>query len=479
MQARISTGLPGLDEILSGGIVPEKAYLLCGGPGTGKSTIGYRYLEYGAEQGEKSLLITLSESQDSAVKNAQTVNIDLSDVSILDLSPEEQIYKEAQTYDVFPASEIESVPFIESIVEKIEEVKPDRVLLDSVTMLKYLHQDPYQYRNMILSFIRYICNQGSTVLMISETHENDQEKDRQVAFWVDGIIDLKYSPGWRKIEVTKFRGSNFRSGDHSLKLTEKGPEVFSRIQPNEYKRQTSDELLSLGIEEMDELLKGGVEKGSINLITGPTGVGKTSLGVQLINEAARDDVRSVIYTFEESKDTILKRSKGINIDIDSVLDSGNLKIVPVEPLSYSPDEFANIVRQDIEENDTEIVMIDSVSGFNLSFKEEEESLERLHALTVYLQNMGVTGIIINEVQDISGNFKSTDINASYLADNILFLKYVELNGAMKKIIGVLKKRLGDYEHTIREFRITKNGIQVGDPMTDFQGLLTGTPTAIR
>ena len=472
---KISTGLSGLDEILFGGFLPEQAYLLRGGPGTGKSTIGYKFLEEGTKQdGGHSLLITLAESKERVIQNASSVNIDLGKIDILDLSPEEQTYVEAQTYDVFPAADIESKPFIESIVEKVEEVEPDRVLLDSVSMLKYLHQDPYQYRNIVLSFIRYICNKGATVILISETEPGQSES--QVTYWVDGVINLEYNPGWRRIQITKFRGSNFRPGDHSFKLTNNGPEVFSRIQPHKYKRHFQSQILSVGVEEMDHLLKGGIEKGTINLITGPTGAGKTSLGMQFIKEAALRNDRSVIYTFEESRDIIIQRSKGIGINLEKAITSGNLKIEPIEPLSYSPDEFSNIVRRDIEENGTGVVMIDSLGSIQLSFA-SENTLKRLHALTVYLQNMGVTSILINETKSISGKFKTTNTNASYLADNIIFLRYVEDHGKLQKIIGVSKKRFSDFEHTIREFQITSDGLRIGSPVKTSNGLLTGNISA--
>lgn len=470
---KIPTGIKGLDEILFGGFLPEQAYLIRGGPGTGKSTIGYKFLEKGTESKEgSSLLITLSESKENVVRNAASVNIDLSQITILDLSPEEQIYAEAQTYDVFPAEAIEAKPIIESIVEKIEELKPSRVLLDSVSMLKYMHQDPYRYRKVVLSFIRYVCNMGATVLIISEM-ESDV-KESQVPFWVDGIINLSNKPGWRKISVTKYRGSKFLTGDHSFRLTSTGPEIFTRIRPNKYDRDFQSELLSTGIKEFDHLLKGGIEKGTVNLITGPTGVGKTSLGTQFIKEAAIRNERSVLYTFEESADVIVKRTSKIGINLRDAIDSENLKILSIEPLSYSPDEFSNIVRRDIEENGTSVVMIDSVSAFRMSFN-DEHPLKRLHALGVYLQNMGVTTFLVDEAP-ISEGFKMTNFNASYLADNIIFLRYIEHSGELRKIIGILKKRLGDFERTIREFKITNSGLVLSTPLKKLQGLLTGNPT---
>lgn len=469
---KISTGISGLDEITHGGFLPRKSYLIKGGPGTGKSTFGYHFLERALKDSEEVLYITLGETRENIISNAKQLGIDLSGVHFLDLTPEEDVYKNSKAYSVFTTAEVEQEPIVQSIVEAVEKYKPTCVFLDSITMLRTINQDPFQMRNMALSFIQFICNQGATLLISSEAYEQSADKD--AAFWVDGIINLEYSSAWRKINISKCRGSDFQHGNHAFKIGEKGITVYPRLQAQNYERSYISAPISTGVDELDQLLHGGIEKGTVTIISGPTGAGKTNFGIQFAKEAASRGERTAVYTFEESADVMMKRSAAIGVPIQTMVDNGNMKIVPVGPLSYSPDEFSSIVRRDVEENDTKIVIIDSVGGYDLSVR-EENTLERLHALTVYLQNMGVTTLLVNETANVTGQFEATGMNASYLADNIIFLRYLELNGELRKAIGVLKKRMSDFERSIREFEITSGGIKVGSKMTNLRGILTGMP----
>ena len=465
-----------MDEILDGGLIPKKAYLIQGGPGAGKSTLGVHFLSQGGSDNETTLYITLGESRESILENASRIGIDLSSVEILDLSPKEDLYKNSQPYSVFTSSEVEQGPIMKAIIEAVEEHKPSRVFLDSITMLRFLNQEPFQMRKMALSFINFITARGATLLMTSESSENASEKD--ATFWVDGIIRLENSSEWRKMTVTKFRGSDYMSGKHAFKITDGGINVFPQLRAGDYSRKFKLETLSSGIPELDKLLHGGIERGTTSLLVGATGVGKTNLGLQFLKEAASRDQRSVLYSFEESRELILERSRMVNMPINEMMESGKLKVIPVEPLSYSPDEFLKMVRTDVEENDTRFVMIDSIGGYSLAVR-EENTLERLHSLSVYLQNMGVTTLLTNESQNVTGDFTTTNMNASYLADNIIFLRYMELDGCLNKSIGVLKKRLSGFENTIRGFEITSDGIKVGKPLKDMHGILTGLPEVVK
>lgn len=473
-EQKISTGISSLDEVLDGGLIPQQSYLIQGGPGTGKSTIGYHFLEQAVKEGEAPLYISFGESSTHVNRNAKKLGVSLDDVHFLDLNPESDFSKDFEPYSVFATSEVESSSIFEPIVEAIEKHSPKRVFLDSITMFQFLNQDPFQTRNMALSFIKYICNSGATLLMTSELSEKSTEKE--ATFWVDGIVNLVYSESWRKLTVLKYRGSDYRSGNHAFRISSSGFELFPALRPNTYSRNFISSPVSSGLTELDELLHGGIEQGTTTLVTGPTGVGKTNLSVQFMKEAANRGERSAIYTFEESKELIIKRSESINVPVKKMIDKGYLKVESIEPLSYSPDEFSKMVRNDVEENDTKFVLIDSIGGYGMAVR-EENTLERLHSLTVYLQNMGVTTFLINETQSITGTLEATNIHASYLADNIIFLRYLEMNGELQKAIGVLKKRLSDFEKSIRRFHITKEGIQVGDKLSGFRGILSGTPQA--
>jgi circadian clock protein KaiC len=471
-QDRLSTGIPGFDEILHGGLIPGRAYLVRGQPGTGKTILGLHFLSSGVEAGEKSLYITLGEPAEQIRTNAEVLGFDPKGIAFLDLSPSSQFFTEIQTYDIFSPAEVEREPTTQRIIEQVEVLKPQRIFLDAMTQFRYLSPDAFQFRKQVLSFLRFLREQGATVLFTSEGSEEAPDNDLQ--FMSDGVIHLTFSSEERSVSVSKFRGSDFRSGDHSMRLTQTGMEVFPHLMPEVYRQEFALEVLSSGVPELDELLHGGFERSTITIISGPSGVGKSTLGLQFMKEAAGRGERSVIYAFEERKETLLHRCEGINIPVHAMIERGTLSVVQIEPLHYTPDEFANLVRYEVEQQKARIVMIDSISGYRLSVRGNELVIH-IHALCKYLQNMGVAVLLINEVETITGDFRPTEIGISYIADNLVFLRYLEMQGELRKAIGVLKKRMTDFEKTLREFEITRYGIKVGKPLTNLRGILRGTP----
>ncbi|MFC2003957.1 ATPase domain-containing protein [Chloroflexota bacterium] len=468
--ARVSTGIPGLDEIMNQGFVPQQVYLARGGPGSGKSTLGLHFLAAGASNGEKVLFITLGEPESQVRKNAQRIGFDLKGVSFLDLAPTPEFFTEAGGYDIFSPAEVERGPTTQKIKEEVERLKPTRVFVDSATQFRYLSTDASQFRKQMLALARYLTEEGATVVLSSEGSAETPDDDLQ--FLCDGVISLESGPDGRTIRVTKFRGSDFRSGAQSMRLGNRGMEVFPRLVPEAYTREYIAEPIASGVPELDELLHGGLERGTVTIISGPTGVGKTTLGLQFMKEAAGRGERSVVYTFEEGRQTMLKRCMGINIPVRDMIERKILSIVQVEPLHYTPDEFASLVRQEVEEGNARIVMIDSTSGYGLSLG-SGDLLSHLRAMTQYLKNMGVTTILISEADTITGELRITEVGASGLADNIVFLRYLEIAGEMRRAIGVLKKRTSSFEKTLREFEITRYGLKVGEPLTRLRGILSG------
>lgn len=471
-QDRLSTGIPGLDEVMYGGLVAGKAYLVRGGPGTGKTTLGLHFLAAGIANGEKSLLITLGEPVEQIRKNAVTLGFESDNIAFLDLSPTSEFFTQVQTYDIFSPAEVEREPTTQKIIEQVETLKPQRIFLDAMTQLRYLSTDAFQFRKQVLSFLRYLVEQGATVLFSAEASAEAPDDDLQ--FMSDGVIHLTFSHIERTISISKFRGSDFRSSEHSMRITQTGIKVFPRLIPEAYSQEFAKEVISSGVPELDELLHGGFERGTITIISGPSGVGKSTLGLQFMKEAAGRGERSVVYTFEEWQETLLRRCQSINIPVHTMIKQGTLSVVPVEPLHYSPNEFANIVRDEVEQKKARIVMIDSVSGYSLSLR-GEDLVPHIHALCKYLQNMGVAVILINELETITGDFRATEVGISYMGDNIVFLRYLEMQGELRKVIGVLKKRMSDFERTLREYEITRYGIKVGKPLTNLRGILKGTP----
>lgn len=469
-EARLSTGIPGLDELLCGGLVQKRAYLFRGGPGSGKSTLGLHFLTNGAAGGEVVLFITMGEPEAEVRKNAQSMGLDLNGVKFLDLAPTPDFFAEERTYDIFSPADVERGPITRKITEVVEKLKPSRIFVDSATQFRYLITDAFQFRKQMLSLTRYLTGQGATVAFSSEGSTEAPDDDLQ--FLCDGVINLEFHPEGRLISITKFRGSDFQGGYNSMRLGEKGMEVFPQLIPGKYRREFKVASLPFGVPELDKLLHGGLERGSATIISGPAGVGKTSLGLQFVKEAASRGERSVIYSFEEARETMIRHSEGIGIHLRTLIEKGHLSVVQVEPLRYTPDEFAQLIRHDVARENVQVVMIDSISGYRLSLH-GRELLSQLHALSRYLKNMGVTMLMVNEVESITGEFRATEFGISHLVDNIIFLRYVEIEGVLRRTIGILKKRTSNFDKTLREFEITGRGIKIGAKFTLLGGILGG------
>ncbi|MEA2718186.1 MAG: circadian clock protein KaiC [Candidatus Eremiobacteraeota bacterium] len=468
---RAPTGITGLDEVLHGGYVTRRTYLLTGPPGGGKTTIGWHFLTAGVAAGERVLFITLGESEAELIENAEYSGFETRGVTFCDLSPTADLFEDARSYDIFPASEVELEPTTQRLMQAVRDTRPARVFIDSMTALRYLFKDSAEFRRQTLAFLRYIKEQGGCVLMTSEA--SDDAPDDDLRFLSDGVIQVGPSERARILSVAKFRGSDYRPGEHTLRLDAAGATVYPRLMPDAYSENFKADRLGWGIPELDAMSHGGLERGTVTLISGPSGVGKTTLGAQFMKAAAACGERSVIYTFDERAATLTERCESVNIPVTEMIDAGRLAIVAVEALKFSSDEFANLVRRDVEDNGTKIVMIDSISGYRMSVSDEALN-ERLHALCRYLQNVGVTVILINELLNIA-EFKITDVGITYLADNVILMRYVERrNGAyaeMGRVLGVLKKRLSGFETTMRSFELTPAGVVIGAPVAHMAGLL--------
>jgi len=475
---RLLTGVEGLDLILNGGLIPNKTYLLRGGPGTGKTTLGIHYLLEGAKKGENSVLITLTENKDKLIRDFKNRNFNLNKVSFIDLSPSSNLIESSESYNVFPVEEVEKEPLINKIITKLKKSNADRVYFDGLKQLRFLSKNEYEFRKYMLSMLQFAADNEITLLVSSEASKNEPDDDLQ--FLSDGVLNLNFrGKNRRYINISKFRGSDFINGKHSFKIKEEGIEVYPKLKLRKNRTDYKRKMISSGIAEIDQLLHGGIESGTTTVISGASGVGKTTFGIQFMRAAAGTGERSVIYTFEENDRTLLKRSESVNIDLDKVMDNDKLEIKKVDPLEYTPGEFTHLLIKEAEKNETKTIMLDSVSGYKLSFasstKDKDEIIRNLHSLTNYLNNRGITVLLINEIANITGNFKVTELGISYLADNIMFLRYLEFNGELKKAIGVLKKRLSDFEKQLREFQISSQGIRVGKPLTNLRGILSGNP----
>ncbi len=470
--SRIPSGVPGLDEILRGGLIPRRMYLLSGGPGTGKTTVGLCFLREGVRQGEQVLCILLGEPVSNLLENATSFGIDTTGINFLDLTPTREFFVQVETYDLFSPADVERVPTTRKILESVASVKPQRVFVDSLSQFRYLAPNPFEYRKQVLSFIRFLTEQGITVLTTSE--KSPEAPDEDLQFLADGIFVLSRARHSRSIEVKKFRGSSFEPGVHAFELAFGGARVFPRLVPYERRVSCSFELVPSGIPGLDELCGGGIEEGTITIITGPTGVGKTTLALQFLWGVVQKGRRAVAYSFGEDVETILFRCEQVGIPVQDMIRRELLAVQRIEPLRYTSQSFARRVVEEVLERETFCVLIDSISGYRLSIV--GQSLEKeLYSLAKYLTSLGKMVFLVNEVEQVAGDFQVTGRGLSYLADNIIFLRYLEMDGELRRVIGVLKKRLGNFEKRTREFSITSEGLHVGPPLGDIQGIFQEFP----
>jgi circadian clock protein KaiC len=463
--SRRSSGITGLDTLLHGGFVANRAYMVRGRSGTGKTIV----------RGENVLYVSFEETADELLENAATLGFDLSEMPVLDLSPSGGEFLDRASYSVLPPSEVEGEPTKSAIVEAVDEHDPDRVVVDPLSQLRHLVPDEYQFNRTAASLMRHLKDAGATTLFTSQP--DAEGADDTLQYLCSGSITISRTEEGRYLQIEKFRGSDFRGGTHALRIDDgQGMCVFPKLRPETH-HESAFETVASGVDPLDALLGGGLERGSVTLLSGPSGVGKSTTATTLARAFAARGERAALYLFEESEASFRHRSAAVGVPVDDLVESGDVAVEAVEPLTLSADEFADRVRSEVEEHDTKFVLVDGTAGYELSLHAEGSDLRKeLHALARYLRNVGVTVVITDEVQDVTGSFRASDSHVSYLADNILFLRYIEVRGEIRKAVGVLKKRFGPFESTLRSFRIESDGIHVGEPLDDLRGVLTGTPT---
>ncbi|WP_302082743.1 ATPase domain-containing protein [Salinibaculum rarum] len=472
--ARVTSGISGLDEVLRGGFVSGRMYLVCGDPGTGKTLLGMHFLEAGIENDETVLCIHGEESRDEILMNGARVGINLDTVQFLDLGPNSEFFTEDRNYDLVEPGAVERDRYTEEIHDAIRDINPDRVVLDPITQLRYIETNEHQFRKRILSFMRFLKERNTTVIGTA-TLSKDTEYQTEMRSLSDGVVRLSHTDRGRRLRVAKHRGFGQHDGSHGLAIRNDGVEVFPSLVPEQLDSSWETRHIRSGLDNLDDLLGGGLERGTVTFISGPTGVGKTTTATQFLAEAATQGIDSLAYLFEEGTDTFTHRSESMGIPLSDLREEGTISLNAVEPLAQSAEEFAQRVQREIDETGSEIVLIDGIDGYKMSIQGSDSTLvEKIHALSRHLKNRDVTVLITDEIPQITGMTTATSSNLSYIADNILFLSYIETEGTLEKVIGVLKKRAGGFENALREFDLD-DGIHIGEPLTHASGILQGTP----
>ena len=478
-QTRLSTGIEGLDDILRGGLAKGFLYLVEGNPGAGKTTLALQFLIEGAKRGEKGLYISLAESEAELRHVAASHGMNLENVEICKISPPEIAGETGQQYTVFQPAEVELADVLETILSKVRDLAPSRIIIDSMSELRMLARDSLRYRRQVLSLKQFFEGRDCTTLLLDERFRNNPES--QVQTIAHGVISLEvlqrsYGITRRRLEVLKVRASSFREGYHDYIIVKGGVKVFPRLISGEHRGNHIDpENLPSGVAELDSLFNGGVQRGTSTLVAGPTGCGKSTLCTQFVLSAAKRGEKGAIFTFDETHQSFMVRSRGLGMDIDRFLDDGTIHLEQVDPAELSPGEFVHRIRAGVEEKQWRVVVIDSLNGLINSMSEEQALTVQLHELLAYLNQVGVASFMVLAQYGLLGTSMTSPTDVSYLADNVLLLPYFEAAGEVRQAISVMKRRSGPHERSIRELQLRSGKLIIGDPLRNFMGVLTGTP----
>jgi circadian clock protein KaiC len=473
----MGSGIASLDEILRGGFTRDRLYLIEGSPGSGKTTLALQFLINGVERGESLLYITLSETTVELRAVAAAHGWSLEGIHIHEVLPSESVLNPNEQYSIFHPSDVEMGATTKTILDIVDQVKPTRLVLDSLSELRLLASNPLIYRRQVLAFKQFITSRSCTTLFLDDRTASDS--DLQVRSIAHGVISLKrmttdYGGIRRRLEVIKYRGVAFREGLHDYKIQYGGVAVFPRLVAADSRELLPQVQFASGISELDSLLGGGIEVGSSTLIAGPPGTGKSTLAAQFVFACLQQKCKAAMFLFEESVSNLLNRSDNLNIHLRTHLSSGSLALEQVDPAQLTPGEFINSVCRAADAG-AKVVVIDSLNGFLQAMPSEKLLSTHMHELLTYLGQRGVITLLIGVQQGMLGGNMTSGVDASYLADNVILLRYFEAAGEVQQAISIFKKRGSEHERTIRRMTVTANGIKIGPVLRQFQGILTGVP----
>ena len=470
--APVSTGIPGLDHLLLGGLTPNRMYLVEGKPGSGKTTMAVQFLLEGKARGEKGLYVALSETVGELGAVAASHGWSLDGIEMFQLPAPESASVQDQ-YTLYHPAEVELGETIRALLDVVDRVKPSRIVLDSLSELKLLARDPLRYRRQVLALKTYFSKLDVTVLLLDDLAGGD---DSQLQSLSHGVIlleqlPIEYGRARRRLRVVKYRGVAATEGFHDFSIQRGGVEVFPQIMPPT-PASVPREPVESGIAELDTLLGGGLAWGTTTLVIGPSGSGKSTLATQYVS---RDGAPASIYLFDERMRTYVERCDALGMRVSEQIRSGRLVAQQIEPGQLSPGEFSHRICQDVERRGTRTVLIDSINGYLHAIPQSDAPLARMHELLSFLNERGVATLLVLAQHGIIGSSMTTPLDVSYLADTVMVLRFFEAQGQVRRAISVVKMRTRTHESTIRELKLGPGRVHVGAALTDFHGVLTGVP----
>lgn len=473
-----SSGIAGLDYVLTGGFARRRLFLVEGVPGSGKTTLALQFLISGVEAGESVLYVTLSETEEELRAVSMSHGWDLEGIDIRELTSTPSALDGDELNTMFHPSEVELVSTMKPILAEVDKLRPQRVVFDSLSELRLLAGSPLRYRRQILALKQFFATRDCTVILLDDLTATD--RDLQVQSIAHGVVMLEqlnsqYGSDRRRLRIVKYRGVNFRGGYHDYIIHKGGLEVFPRLVASEHRQEARSGKRASELPELDALLGGGLEEGTSTLIAGASGTGKSTLAAQFVVAAAKAGRRAAMYLFDERPDTLLSRCASVNVDLKTHVQSGMVTLKQIDPAELTPGEFVHAIKVAVEEAGADMVVIDSLNGYLNAMPEERFLTIQLHELLSYLGQRNVATILIGTHQGLLGGEMQAPVDTTYLADAVILIRYFETKGEVRQAISVMKQRAGYHERTIRELKLQHGRISVGEVLTQFRGILTGTP----
>lgn len=475
MSEYMESGIPGLDKILQGGLPRNHLYAIYGSSGSGKTTLSLQFLLKGVQMGERCLYIGTSESEAEIRQIAQSHGWSLEGITITRLLYYTDKTGTGQTM-LYPV-EVELPQIVDRLIKMIEGYNPQRVVFDSLSEIRLLAGQMSWYQHQLLLLKTFFESRDCTAIFT----DTILEPGSPLRTITHGEIELSrieplYGPERRRLRIDKLRGHSFVSGFHDYTIVKGGLTVFPRLISSEHRRQFTHELFSSGNSEIDHLLHGGLERGTVTLVQGVTGTGKTSLATQYAVAAAQRNERSLIFCFDERVSTLVERAKGLGMDIETYIADGRITISQIDPAELTAGEFSNMVYEAVIRNEISLVIIDSINGYAYALPEERFLAVHLHELTSFLNLQGVVTLFtLNQQGGLGFTTTPSPFDISYISDSVINLAFFEHRGQIHKSLMVLKQRSGYHESTIRELTMDSRGLHIGPVLYEFEGIATGIP----
>lgn len=477
---RCLSGIEGLDDILAGGLPCNCFYLIQGDPGSGKTTLALQFLLEGVRNGEKVFYVTLSETRAELLQVARSHGWSLDEIPLLELSAIEALLRPETQTTVFHPAEMELTKITNLVLDETRKIQPTRIVFDSLSEFRLIAETPLRYRRHLLNLKQEFVAQGGTVLLLDDKMAGlSGGLDPHVLSLTHGVIEMEqlspdYGRARRRLRVSKMRGVQFREGYHDYTIVKGGLRIFPRLVANEHHVDFQREPVSSGVPELDQLLGGGLDRGTTTLLIGPAGSGKSSVAIQYAVDMARQGEHSMIFAFDETLGIMAARAEALGLPLRAQLKSGLVTARQIDPAEISPGEFAWSVKRSVDDG-CKLIVIDSLNGYLNAMPGEKYLNNQLHELTSYLNQQGVVTILVMAQHGMVTALEAP-VDLSYLCDTVINMRYFETAGEVKQSIAVIKKRSGNHERTIREFTLAGgHGVRIGRPLRDFQGLLTGAP----